>query len=157
MSLIKFANILTRIRKSLLIVCIVCIIGSLICSFFMLKCEDMYYDDHINEYVFEEYINPFGPSFISLISLCMTLSVVSLVFSFFKKKGLFIPSFITNVILVVVLIICVIFAGISIAYVWEEAPAIIATVLCGISIVASIISLLCGFVRLKIFSSSEPK
>lgn len=131
-----------KFRRVLIIIALLFAVGAFICSFFMQTSLNMFYNSYTRRYEYYYSTNPFGPPVISLLSVIIPAQIAILVFSFFDKSGFYRASIAIGIVKTILSILSVVFSGISIAYAAEEAPAIVATVFCGILIGVSLLSLI---------------
>ena len=129
-------------KKFLTILAFFFLIGAFICSFFMYDVIRYTYSSYANRYITVYDVNEFAPAVTSLVSTSLTATLIAIPFSFIKKKGFCVVSIVMAFITTVLCIVAVVFAGISIAKADNEGASIVATVFIGITIGASILTLL---------------
>ena len=140
-----------KARRTFLIISLLFIFGAFIASFFMHTSAESIRTGRGWTTVYTT--NVYGTSVTSILAVCLTALIPAFIFSFFEKKGFYIPSIIINIVVFPLLILSVVFSGISIAVANDEAAAIVSTVFCGISIGAIALAMLTGFVALHRLSA----
>ena len=142
-----------NLRKVLLVLLNLFIIGAFICSFFMQNVVRTYY--YSGNMVSDVEPNGYGiPLLTLIIPLGLTFSLVSLLFSFFSKKGLYLSGCIVNIHVAPLVVIGIICSAISLDIGANKAASIVSTVFCGISFVLTIVTTILGFVYLRRLSDN---
>lgn len=142
-----------NLRKVFLVLLNLFIIGAFICTFFMQNVVRTYY--YSGNVTSDLEPNGYGIPLLTLIPLGLTASLASLLFSFFNKKGLYLPSCIVNIHVAPLVIIGIIFSAISLDMGANEAASIVSTVFCGISFALTIVTTILGFVYLRRLSKND--
>ena len=129
---------MNKIRRISLSIALGFAIGTLICSFFMLTSVELHYNGY--RYVYYYYVNIYGTSVISLLSVILPSLIVLLVFSRFSKRGFYKASLPINIIETILSILTVVFSSLSFFSCKNRIAPILATVFSSILVLTSILS-----------------